>query len=162
MVAGHYPVVSGGSHGSTTCLKRRLKPLLEAHHVSAYFSGHDHSAQHYRGPDTKGISYFITGATHPTHDKPHHLDGIIDSSQFFWTASLDKTVGAFTYCDIRKDFMSVAFVNTNQKALYFATVSPRSNKSKRKKFYLQVVICYTFEITTPREFRHVTIKVRHY
>ncbi|XP_077974767.1 tartrate-resistant acid phosphatase type 5-like [Styela clava] len=133
LVAGHYPVVSGGKHGSTVCLKRRLKPLLETYHVSAYFCGHDHSVQHYLGKDTKGVNYFVTGATHPRDDSPDHLDGLMDSSKFFWTASLDTKVGAFTYCDVTKDLMSILFVNTKQKSLYYTTLLPRANKHVVKK-----------------------------
>lgn len=148
IVAGHYPVYSGGSHGSTVCLKRRLKPMLETYHVSAYFSGHDHSAQvcptsllpfqpcltplttfqHYNGPDTHGVHYFITGAAHPRDDSPGHLDGIMQSAQFFWTSFMDRNIGAFTYCDVTKDLMSIAFISTDQKFLYYTTLTPRVNK----------------------------------
>ena len=40
-VAGHYPVYSGCSHGSTSSLISWLKPLLEKYGAH-YLSGHDH------------------------------------------------------------------------------------------------------------------------
>lgn len=45
-VAGHYPVYSPCSHGSTTDLINHLKPLLERFEVTAYISGHDHCASY--------------------------------------------------------------------------------------------------------------------
>lgn len=45
-VAGHYPVYSPCSHGSTTDLVRYLKPLLEQYDVTAYIAGHDHCASY--------------------------------------------------------------------------------------------------------------------
>lgn len=46
IVTGHYPIYSAGSTGPVIdCLKSRLDPLLQQYGVSAYISGHEHSAQ---------------------------------------------------------------------------------------------------------------------
>lgn len=59
IVVGHHPIYSGGAHGENRTLVRKLKPLLEKHHVDAYFSGHDHDLQHLHDGD---IHYFVSGA----------------------------------------------------------------------------------------------------
>ena len=46
IVIGHYPVYSGGEHGSTVSLANELAPLLEKYKVDAYLCGHDHTQQH--------------------------------------------------------------------------------------------------------------------
>lgn len=125
-VAGHYPVYSGGKHGSTKCLIERLQPLLERYRVSAYFSGHDHSLQHIKSPGEGGVHYIVTGATSPDEDRLQHLDGVQRDTRFFWTNHLDKTVGGFLYCDVRKEAMTVEFLNSKKILLHTATVRPRS------------------------------------
>lgn len=46
IVAGHYPIYSGGEHGNTPELQAQVKPLLEKYGVDAYLCGHDHTLQH--------------------------------------------------------------------------------------------------------------------
>eukprot|EP00287_Rhodomonas_sp_CCMP768_P026371 CAMPEP_0202844016 /NCGR_PEP_ID=MMETSP1389-20130828/66107_1 /ASSEMBLY_ACC=CAM_ASM_000865 /TAXON_ID=302021 /ORGANISM="Rhodomonas sp., Strain CCMP768" /LENGTH=149 /DNA_ID=CAMNT_0049521235 /DNA_START=36 /DNA_END=485 /DNA_ORIENTATION=- len=58
VVVGHYPVLSGGEHGSTQSLITGLKPLLEKYHVDAYIGGHDHTLQHL---EDGGVSYYVNG-----------------------------------------------------------------------------------------------------
>lgn len=45
LVAGHYPIYSACSHGTTKCLERDLVPLLHKYRVNAYLAGHDHDLQ---------------------------------------------------------------------------------------------------------------------
>lgn len=58
LVAGHYPVYSGGEHGTTRSLVEQLKPLLERYRVDAYLAGHDHTAQHLY---ENGVNYYVMG-----------------------------------------------------------------------------------------------------
>ena len=58
LVAGHYPVYSACSHGSTPVLVERLDPLLRRYGVTAYLSGHDHCQMHVR---RGGIDHVLTG-----------------------------------------------------------------------------------------------------
>ena len=56
-VAGHYPIYSAGSDGTTAVLVQRLLPMLrqaEAH----YISGHDHMLEHI---ESDGVNMFVTG-----------------------------------------------------------------------------------------------------
>ncbi|KJE91742.1 acid phosphatase 5a [Capsaspora owczarzaki ATCC 30864] len=59
VVAGHYPVYSGGSNGNNPDLQDDLKPLLEKYQVDAYLCGHDHELQvlHHNG-----VKYLVSGA----------------------------------------------------------------------------------------------------
>ena len=59
IVVGHHPVFSGGRHGTSAPLVRRLKPLLDRHKVHAYFNGHDHDMQHIV---VDGVHYLTTGS----------------------------------------------------------------------------------------------------
>jgi len=126
IVAGHYPVYSGGMHGSTKCLQERLQPLLERYRVSAYMSGHDHSMQHIKSPGEGGVHYFVTGATSPVEDKLQHLDGVYKDTKFFWTNYLDHGKAAFTYCEITEKNMKVDFVTSQQVVIHTATILPRN------------------------------------
>jgi len=58
-VAGHYPVFSVGSHGSTPLLVKKLQPLLKQY-AGTSISGHDHTAQHL---EQDGVVYLQMGAS---------------------------------------------------------------------------------------------------
>lgn len=58
-VVGHYPVFSGGEHGSTPELIADVLPLLVDHGVDVYFSGHDHTLQRLH---ESGIDFVVSGA----------------------------------------------------------------------------------------------------
>ncbi|XP_078488604.1 tartrate-resistant acid phosphatase type 5-like [Ciona intestinalis] len=132
VVGGHYPVYSGGRQGSTECLVKRLQPMLDKFRVSAYFSGHDHSVQHIKSANSGGVHYFVAGAASADDDRPEHLDGIYSNTRYFWTNHLDHTEGAFLYCDVRKDQMSVTFIKSDESILYLGTILPRSNPANEK------------------------------
>jgi len=60
-VAGHYPVYSPCSHGSTRDLYENLQPLLERHQVTAYIAGHDHCASFVDPGAQGGTVYPLNG-----------------------------------------------------------------------------------------------------
>ncbi|MFN3746969.1 MAG: purple acid phosphatase family protein [Hyphomicrobiaceae bacterium] len=59
IVVGHHPIVSAGPRLASPLLVKRVKPLLEAYGVQAYFSGHEHNLQHHV---VSGIHYFVCGS----------------------------------------------------------------------------------------------------
>ena len=59
IVLGHYPVFSGGEHGSTMSLVNQVRPMLEKYQVDAYLCGHDHTQQHI---ENAGVQYYVSGA----------------------------------------------------------------------------------------------------
>lgn len=58
-VSGHFPVWSVCEHGPTGSLVTTLKPILEQHKVSAYFSGHDHCEEHIDDATGVQVSSFV-------------------------------------------------------------------------------------------------------
>ncbi len=63
LVAGHFPMYSGGYHGDTEELQRDVRPLLEKYRVDAYLCGHDHDLQYLRdAPEGQGVAYFASGS----------------------------------------------------------------------------------------------------
>ncbi|CAE7428013.1 Acp5 [Symbiodinium sp. KB8] len=59
-VFGHYPVISGCSHGPTLILDALLQPMLEKYGAH-YLSGHDHCQEY---AEYKGVSYILSGVGH--------------------------------------------------------------------------------------------------
>jgi hypothetical protein len=60
-VVGHHPVFSTGMHGDTPMLVEQLDPLLTAHKVDLYLSGHDHDLQHLE-IENHPTSFVVSGA----------------------------------------------------------------------------------------------------
>lgn len=59
IVVGHHPVFSGGRHGDSELLGKRLKPILDRHGVAMYLCGHDHHLEALR---SEKVAYFVSGA----------------------------------------------------------------------------------------------------
>ncbi|CAJ0592705.1 unnamed protein product [Cylicocyclus nassatus] len=112
-VAGHYPIHSMASHGPTNCLRERLDPLLKRYHVSAYFSGHDHTLQHIVYPIKEGyeMHYVVSGAGSRSDHSTKHLGTIPTQFLMFhypigWNpvSNWGFTYGGFLYMEITKRF----------------------------------------------------------
>ncbi len=69
IVIGHHPVFSGGRHGDSELLGKRLKPILDRHGAAMYLCGHDHHLEALR---SEQVAYFVSGSgsrSRPPH--PH-------------------------------------------------------------------------------------------
>ena len=73
-VSGHFPVWSVCEHGPTGSLVASLKPILEAHGVSAFFSGHDHCEEHI--DDGGGVQYHVVGAANQNGGSHKNKDAV--------------------------------------------------------------------------------------
>lgn len=60
IVGGHYPVYSGGEHGSTGFLDTELLPFLQMYNVDMYLCGHDHTLQHLQN-SANSTQFFVSG-----------------------------------------------------------------------------------------------------
>ena len=58
VVYGHHPIYSDGFHGDAARLKRKLLPMLKAHGVALYLSGHEHDLEFHQ---QDGIQFLIVG-----------------------------------------------------------------------------------------------------
>ena len=62
IVFGHYPCHSGGHYGGVSSIQEQVLPIMKAHNVDFYITGHDHNQQHWttRG-NSAGIDHIVTG-----------------------------------------------------------------------------------------------------
>lgn len=125
IVAGHHPVLSGGLHGSTDCLIRKIKPLLEKHKVTAYFSGHDHNLQHIKEGNSD-VHYFVTGSGNFVDGRMWNKDKLPSGSLKFQNGFL----GGFTLLRLSDKYMRVTLLNTTPKELWKLKIFPRMEKKR--------------------------------
>jgi hypothetical protein len=113
LVAGHYPIYSGGEHGNNEKLLEVLNPLLEQYHVDAYFNGHDHSLQHLQGTT---VNYYVSGSGAKTGSYTP-----IDQSVFGTTSS------GFMLFSLYSWELNVSFIDRNGQLLYNYTQPRQRN-----------------------------------
>jgi len=105
IVVGHYPVFSGGEHGTQDDLVESVAPLFEQYNVDAYFCGHDHTLQHLQ---RNNVQYFVTGAASKVGrytPVPESVWGTAETSGFMahslqandWTTSVIGQDGGMLY-----------------------------------------------------------------
>ncbi|VDK43991.1 unnamed protein product [Cylicostephanus goldi] len=167
-VAGHYPIHSMASHGPTTCLRKRLDPLLRRYHVSAYFSGHDHTLQHIVYPIGDGyeMHYVVSGAGSRSDHSTKHLGTIPAQFLMFrypvgWNpiSNWGFTYGGFLYMEITKNSASLQFITGSNVTMYRTKIYPRSMSERRSIFEQQTLVEAVNDITSNEDTDYLRIIV---
>ena len=113
LMAGHYPVYSGGEHGDTDELVQYLQPLIVKYNVNAYFCGHDHISEHLQyGP----THYFVAGAGSMA-DK---LGNTNSQANLIWYG---VGYSAFAVGEATSSSLTVSFVDTSDTVKYAYTLT---------------------------------------
>ncbi|EGT52591.1 hypothetical protein CAEBREN_25528 [Caenorhabditis brenneri] len=138
IVSGHYPIHSMSSHGPTDCLRQRLDPLLKRFNVNAYFSGHDHSLQHFvfDGNADHKISYVVSGAASRADASTKHIKEFSrdnlkfnypEKSWISWSpvSQLGFRKGGFIYAEFGPESARLDFLDKSGKQLYATYIPTR-------------------------------------
>jgi len=121
IVAGHYPVYSGGEHGNTDDLITNLEPLLSQYNVDLYLNGHDHVLQFLKKDN---VNYFGSGAGGKKGtftSTPETVFGANDPGFMVHTLSPDG------------NSMTVEMIDMDGKTIYTTSVSKQTRFSATKK-----------------------------
>ena len=124
IVAGHYPVYSGGEHGNTDTLITNLEPLLSQYNVDLYLNGHDHTLQHL---ENKNITYLVSGAGGKTGSytaTPQSVYGGTDPGFMVHTLSPDG------------NSMTVEMIDMHGKVIYTTSVNKKTRVAVTEKMMM--------------------------
>jgi len=108
VVLGHHPVYAGTTKDTCerTDLQERLQPLLDAHDVDAWVSGHIHNFQHIRVPSSD-VDYIVNTSASLTREVVD-IEGAIFGSP-------DP---GFTLCTVTETELIFTFVNAEGQVIY--------------------------------------------
>ena len=132
VVAGHYPIYSICEHGPTTQLVARLKPMLDAHRVTAYLAGHDHCAQAFQDGS---VAHHGIGASNLCDCSTAHK-AAVPSGIFRWHYDggiFGALEGAFAHFHVSAAGLVAHHYASSGKLLYTApSQPPRSHPRTRR------------------------------
>uniref|UniRef100_A0A4W4FF31 Tartrate-resistant acid phosphatase type 5 n=1 Tax=Electrophorus electricus TaxID=8005 RepID=A0A4W4FF31_ELEEL len=121
LVAGHYPIWSISKHGPTSCLVKKLRPLLVKYEATAYLCGHDHNLQYFKESD---IGYIVSGAGNFMDPNVKHRHDVPKSSLKFFTGEA-STLGGFVHMEVTKKKLVITFLQARGTSLYQTVLSKR-------------------------------------
>ena len=104
IVGGHYPVYSICEHGPTLLLIAQLKPLFEAHNVTAYVNGHDHCMEYLN--DGSDVDYHTIGSAHSNDPSTAHASAVPAGSLKFHTQG---KLGGFASVSVTAEVGAISF-----------------------------------------------------
>jgi acid phosphatase len=113
IVVGHHPIYTGGEHGDTPYLVKRVLPLLEKYGVQAFFNGHDHDLQHLQAGK---VNLFCTGGG----SKPR--TGLKTTAR----TKFGLGCSGFIAASLSADSLGVRMIDDKGKLLY-STCVPRNS-----------------------------------
>ena len=116
-VAGHYPVYSAGSDGTTPQLVSRLLPMLKSYGAH-YISGHDHMHEHIL---IDSVHMFVTGPGKECCYDDIHLDTIPKNGLQFMISGINgsgTSVGKKPTSPVLSGFSSLEFDDAVRVKMY--------------------------------------------
>lgn len=135
LVAGHYPVYSGCSHGNTKHLIKKLDPMMREHGVTAYLSGHEHCQMHIK---YDGFDYVITGTGDECCYNANGVDHLPPGSELKYILSYENNptsaTGGFVSFEVGEDKMSMRYHDQDGGVLYATELLPRKNQYSKAHF----------------------------
>jgi acid phosphatase len=114
IVIGHHPIYSGGKHGDTPDLVKKVLPLLHQYQVPIYFNGHDHDLQHLITGD---INLVCTGAG-------SKVRATVDTRN----TKFAQAIPGFVSVSLRPAKMDIRMIDNHGAMLYGTTVLPNIPK----------------------------------
>jgi acid phosphatase/tartrate-resistant acid phosphatase type 5 len=125
-VAGHYPIYSAGSDGTTGKLVNKLLPLLKKHGAH-YISGHDHMVEHII---SDGVHQFLNGmgaeCCYSNSNKDTVPDGMIQFIIYGHMGSNPHAQSGFTSMQFGDQAVNMTFHKEDGGLLYTYSVPSRS------------------------------------
>jgi tartrate-resistant acid phosphatase type 5 len=109
LVFGHHPTYSSGlAHGNQPEIIQHVLPILEKHHVQAYFAGHDHDLEHLK-LDHLDLIVSGAGSEHRPMKSPA-------------TSPFSRACSGFVTASVGENDMQVRFFDGEGHHLYSANV----------------------------------------
>lgn len=115
IVIGHHPIYSGGEHGDTPDLVKKVLPLLHEYKVPIYFNGHDHDLQHLMAGEVNLICSGAGSKVRSTVETEH--------------TKFAKACSGFTTVSLKPDQMDIRMIDIHGTVLYTTTVLPNAKQS---------------------------------
>lgn len=126
IVCGHHPVYSSGFHGSSTYLKKRLKPIMEQTVASLYLSAHEHDYE--RFSPINEINYIVSGG------------GGADLRKFkkpLLGSLVRKSEHHFLHCQMKEGFLCVEAINPRGERIDEFRLHPREVYQQQRQTHLR-------------------------
>jgi len=113
---GHYPIFSWGDHGDMSELKSAILDIFLEYNIDAYFSGHDHIAEHLQAYD---MNFFVVGASAITDSLSNKATS---EANLLWSGT---GYSSFAVADISKDSLSISYYDINTDLKYSYSLKPK-------------------------------------